>query len=163
MQNNEHHNKPFFLKVSLLLGLILLAGCSSSQSFNVNKKTLDPFTIYTYPPLALPPIYYLSSKDLADERRFLRLNQEKVQNLLGYKVPAKSKASANLNVLSEADKRFLQLANADKDLSFIKDKVDEETLGIIKKEQSFINKIFAGYKGEALDAKLTEYVKYNKK
>ena len=71
------------IKKILLLGLLtIISSCGNKQYFVVNKYSLDPFTIYNYPSLSLPPLYYLSSQEIADERRFLRKTNQEVKSLL---------------------------------------------------------------------------------
>lgn len=143
--------------VILLAMLIIVASCSNS-GFIVSKKVLDPFTVYSYQPLSLPPIYYLSSQEIADERRFIKEGQKRVQSLL-FDAKIGNVKKPNLD---NSDAKFLVLANANQDLSPIRKNLDEESLGITYKEASFIDKIFSKYKGEALDDKLSEYKKYNR-
>ena len=152
----------FFVKnISLLFVIALITACSNS-GFIVSKKVLDPFTVYSYQPLSMPPIYYLSSQEIADERRFIKEGQNRVQSLLfeaqmGDSLSPKRKRT-NLN---SSDEKFLDLANANQDLSPVREKLDEESLGVTYKDPSFIDKIFSNYKGEAIDDKLSEYKKYN--
>ena len=149
----------------IFLMLIIISSCSKN-SFVVNKPVLDPFTIYSYPTLALPPLYYLSSQEIADERRFIRKQHENVKSvLLGNpmllnKDNKLDRAESNL---TEADKKLLSLAGADKDFVNIREIVNTESVGIIKKNDNFISSIFSNNSKDSLDDRLAQYVKHNKK
>ncbi len=148
-------------KVILLLILVLIAGCDK-KTFLVTKDVLDPFTVYSHNPLSLPPIYYLSSQEVADERRFIKEGEKRVQSLLFESQMQVVLPSKKTSVtFKSTDEEFLKLAQADKDLSTIRDKLDEESLGLVSKDSNFIKRIFSDYKGEGLDDKLSEYKKYN--
>ncbi len=158
-------NRIYFIlkNIFLLFIVVLIASCGNS-GFIVSKQVLDPFSMYSYQPLSLPPVYYLSSQEIADERRFIKEGQSRVQSLLFENqisdslLPKKNKKTT----LTNSDEKFLLLANANQDLSKVREKLDEESLGITYKDKNFINKIFLEYKGEALDDKFSEYKKYNR-
>jgi hypothetical protein len=150
--------------------LALIASCSSKNTFVINKDTIDPFTIYSYPSLAVPPVYYLSAQEIIDERRFASKNRQFVQSLLfGNKIDTSMDASYkktdafNPRSVSQGELKFLEMAEANKSFGDIRDQVDKETLGIIKEKPGFIRKIFSSNKGEALDDSFAEYKKYNHK
>lgn len=150
-----------FKKIFIILIGFFIVGCSSNQTFVSSKQTFDPFTIYSYQTLALPPIYYLSATEIADERRFSKNSSKEVEELFFGKNIGKRIEYNNKNV-SSGEAKLLILANADKDFSNLRAKIDEESLSIVIKEASFIDKIFSNFQGEALDGKLSEYTKYKK-
>jgi hypothetical protein len=154
-------------KIFIIGSWLFLFSCSSSQTFVSDKKTLDPFTIYSYQTLALPPIYYLSATEIADERRFVKNSSREIEEMFFGRNIGKLDAKNNENIASNSktfggEEKLLILTNADKDFKNLREKIDEESLSIVIKEASFINKIFANYDGEALNDKLSQYSKYKK-
>ena len=154
------------LKIFSIFVVFAIISSCSKNSFVVNKPVLDPFTIYSYPTLALPPLYYLSSQEIADERRFIRRQNENVQSILlgnPMLLNKDNNLSSSRANLTEGDKKLLSLAGADKDFVNIRETVNTESVGIIKKNDNFIASIFSNNSKDKLDDRLAQYVKYNKK
>ena len=153
------------LKICFIcLGLAIISSCAKN-SFVVNKPVLDPFTIYSYPTLALPPLYYLSSQEIADERRFVRKQNENVKSILlgnPMLLNKDNNVSGARSNLTEGDKKLLSLAGADKDFVNIRETINTESVGIIKKNDNFISSIFSNNSKDKLDDRLAQYVKHNK-
>ncbi|MCL2566566.1 MAG: DUF3035 domain-containing protein [Alphaproteobacteria bacterium] len=151
-------------KIYLIGGCLLALQACTQSGFIVTKKALDPFTMYSYQPLSMPPIYYLSSQEIADERRFIKEGQNRVQSLLFENNMSDSLSPQRKKSiqLSQGDEKFLALAGANQDLSQVRQKLDEESLGLTYRSPSFIERIFSNHQGEALDNKLSEYKKYNR-
>ncbi len=160
-----------FKKLILLCLYFFLVACSSRQTFVANKSTLDPFSIYSYQTLSLPPIYYLSAQEISDDRRFTKNASREIENLFfsrnigsNYSIEENSLSSKMLkNQLSSGEIKLLQLAGANKDFKNIKEKINQESLFLVIKEPTFIQKLFSDYTGEALDDKFREYSMHNKK
>ena len=161
-----------FKKFILLFLFIFLVSCSSRQAFVANKSTLDPFSIYSYQTLALPPIYYLSAKEISDDRRFTKDASREIENLffsrnIGYNYSDNNDSAFNpkkiKDKLSLGEQKLLELAGANKDFKNIKEKINQESLFLVIKDPTFIEKLFSDYHGEALDDKFREYSIYNKK
>ena len=145
--------------------MAIISSCAKN-SFVVNKPVLDPFTIYSYPTLALPPLYYLSSQAIADERTFVRKQNENVKSILLRNPMLLNKdnnVSGARSNLTEGDKKLLSLAGADKDFVNIRETINTESVGIIKKNDNFISSIFSNNSKDKLDDRLAQYVKHNKK
>jgi hypothetical protein len=160
-----------FKKIFMLFLCFFLIACSSRQTFVANKATLDPFSIYAYQTLALPPIYYLSAKEISDDRRFTKDASREIENLffsrnIGSKYSTESDVAKTKNFESNfslGEKKLLELSGANKDFKNIKEKINQESLFVVIKEPTFIKKLFSDYHGEALDDKFSEYSIYNKK
>ncbi|MDR0484836.1 MAG: DUF3035 domain-containing protein [Alphaproteobacteria bacterium] len=145
-----------------MMAILALQSCTQS-GYIVTKKALDPFTVYSYQPLSMPPIYYLSSQEISDERRFIKEGQDRVQSLLFESNMGSLSPQRKRKIdLSKSDEKFLALADANQDLSQVRKMLDEESLGLTYKDPSFIERLFSDHKGEALDNKLSEYKKYNR-
>jgi len=143
--------------------LLLLSACSHNKNFYLNKKTYDPFTIYRYPSLSLPPIYYLSSQEIIDERRYIKDNQNVVQDSLFNLNVSIANSMKYSSDMTAGDKQLLVLARANRDFSGVRAKIDEETQGKVIKDKSLVKRIYYDNQGEGLDDKLSEYFKYNHK
>ena len=65
--------------------------------------------------------------------------------------------------LTEGDKKLLFLKGADKDFVNIRETINTESVGIIKKNDNFISSIFSNNSKDKLDDRLAQYVKHNKK
>lgn len=139
-------------KLTVLFLLLVVATACSSKTFNVNKKELDPFTINVQQPLALPPVYYLSVPEIANERRVLRNNNKTVSELL-----FANQTNSTVTGLNSQDQAFLNLAVTNKANPQIKQILDKEALAEVKKSNSFINKIF-GNNNNYLQPTQAEYV-----
>lgn len=150
-------------RIFTLLLLLLLCACSHNKNFYLNKATYDPFTIYRYPSLSLPPIYYLTSQEIIDERRYIKDNQNVVKDsLFNLNVSIANSAKYSSDI-TEGDKQLLVMAKANRDFKGVRTKIDEETQGTTEKDRDLVDKILAINKEEGLDDRLSEYFKYNHK
>lgn len=153
--------------ILIVYALLFIYGCSSSQTFVANKATLDPFSIYSYQTLSLPPIYFLSAKEMQDERRFAKESSRAIEDLffnrnVGLLSNQEDSPSSNYGKnMTSGDMKILDLTNANKDYANIREKINEESLYEVVKEPNFIEKLFKDYNGEALDDQFAEYQEYN--
>jgi hypothetical protein len=148
----------------MLVVCFFIIACSN-KPFVVNKKMIDPTSVNPNPQLALPPVYYLSEEQIADERRIIRQNNKKVsQFFLGsYVENDLSKVRVDdTSKLTAGDLQILELTKAMNSKQDIRDTLNQETLNEIEKNSGFIKKIFAGKSVNALDNVRAEYLKLNK-
>ncbi len=147
-----------------LVVVLFIVSCSN-KPFVVNKKMIDPTSVNPNPQLALPPVYYLSEEQIADERRIIRQNKKKVsQFLLGTYVEndATKVRPEDTAKLTAGDLKILELTKANNSKEDIRTTLNQETLNEVQKNSGFIKKIFAAKSINALDSAKAEYLRLNK-
>lgn len=143
-----------------LIFIFILQSCSSKQGFSTDKEIINPLTIYSYPNLALPPIYYISSKEIMDRRKYFLNKQKDINNSISIGMFG---SNIENNNLAPSDIQFLKAASSYNNYTFIRDTLNQESLYLIKKNDNFIKKIFSNDKGEALENGVTQYKNINQK
>lgn len=140
-------SKPLAL-AAVLAAAAAASGCSSfSQAIGASKVTPDEFRVMTHAPLTLPPDYNLRPPRPGEARPQENDPAAEAQTaLFGENVGAQA---------SQGERAFIAAAGATTANDGIRDTIDYESQGIVRRNEGFVNRLLAfGGSGAAASAPL---------
>ncbi len=141
-------SKPLAL-LAVLAAAAAASGCSSfSQAIGASKVTPDEFRVMTHAPLTLPPDYNLRPPRPGEARPQENDASGEAQTaLFGETVGAQA---------SQGERAFIASAGATTANDEIRDTIDFESQGVVRRNEGFVNSILSfGGSGAAASAPLS--------
>ena len=120
--------------VAVLAAAAAASGCSSlSQAIGASKTTPDEFRVMTHAPLTLPPDYNLRPPRPGEARPQENDPAAEAQTaLFGENVGQQA---------SQGERAFITAAGASTANDSIRDTIDFETQGVVRRNEGFVNRV----------------------
>jgi hypothetical protein len=136
--------------VFLALGALVLSGCSGArQTFGLDRKPPDEFSVVTRAPLAVPPEYQLRPPQPGAPRpQESDVRQQAASTVFGSSPQTRQQASASSPAVTTGESAFLAQAGATQVQKGIRTTVNQDAAAAAAQDQHFIDSLMFWQKQE---------------